>query len=256
MLDQITPLILTYNEAPNIARVLERLDWAGEVVVLDSGSSDRTVEICESFANVRVETRAFDQHADQWNHGLTRCHIDSEWVLALDADYVLERELVDGLRRLSPQPGVEGYRAHFRYAVFGRPLSGSLYPPVTVLFRRACGAYVQDGHTQRLEIAGRIIDLDGHILHDDRKSLERWLESQARYAQLEAGHISGRRFSELGFSDKIRKTVILAPLLAPVYTLVVAKGALDGWYGLFYAFQRGIAEAMLSLALIQRKLGR
>src|SRR5215211_8720986 len=93
MLDQITPLILTYNEAPNIARVLESLRWAGEVVVVDSFSTDQTTAIAASFPNVRVVQRVFDCHRNQWEFGLRETRIETEWVLALDADYIVTNDL-------------------------------------------------------------------------------------------------------------------------------------------------------------------
>src|SRR5512143_2622752 len=94
MPDRITPLILTWNEEANIARTLDKLRWAREVVVVDSGSTDGTRAICESFPNVRVVVRPFDSHAAQWNFGLKETGIVSDWVLALDADYVLTDDLV------------------------------------------------------------------------------------------------------------------------------------------------------------------
>src|SRR6185295_10441829 len=94
MLDLITPLILTYNEAPNIARALQGLTWAREIVVVDSFSDDETVQIATSFPNVRVVQRAFDCHRNQWEFGLKETDISTAWVLALDADYLLSDELV------------------------------------------------------------------------------------------------------------------------------------------------------------------
>src|ERR1043166_10204756 len=75
MLDQITPLILTYNEAPNIARALAGLSWAKEIVLVDSFSDDETVAIAKSFANVRVLQRVFDNHRNQWEFGLKETRI-------------------------------------------------------------------------------------------------------------------------------------------------------------------------------------
>ena len=66
MLGDITPVILTYNEAPNIGRALERLRWAKGVVVVDSGSTDETPSIAAGFPNVRTVVRPFDSHARQW----------------------------------------------------------------------------------------------------------------------------------------------------------------------------------------------
>ena len=140
MLNEITPLILTFNEEENIVRTLSRLAWARDIVVLDSGSTDRTAEIANSYPNVRLFVRPFDNHANQWNYGLQETAIRTCWVLALDADYQVCESVVDELRSLQPAADVCAYRARFVYCVGGMPLRGSLYPPVTVLFRknRAC----------------------------------------------------------------------------------------------------------------------
>jgi glycosyltransferase involved in cell wall biosynthesis len=251
MLDRITPLILTYNEAANIVRVLEKLVWAREVVVLDSGSNDATCEIAGRFQNVRIVTRPFDSHALQWNYGLRETGIESEWVMALDADYVLSDALLEEIRVLEPEREVQGYRTRFLYCLFGRPLSGSLYPSAVTLYRRECARYVQDGHTQRLVLAGPIGELQGAIYHDDRKPLSRWLVSQERYAQLECDWLLHRRWSELSWQDRIRKLIVVAPILVPLYCLTAGRGVFDGWRGLFYALQRGIAETVLSLKLLE-----
>ena len=156
MLDRITPVILTFNEAPNIERTLARLDWASRIVIVDSGSMDETVELARRNPRVDLRERPFDEHARQWNYAITETNVRSEWVLALDADYVLTEDFLGEISRLDSHPDVTGYEARFIYYVFGQPLRGSLYPPVTVLFRAGRGHYVQDGHTQRLVVAGQV----------------------------------------------------------------------------------------------------
>src|ERR1041385_9186314 len=113
MLDQITPLILTYNEAPNIARSLGALRWAREIVVVDSFSDDDTVAIASSFPNVRVVQRVFDNHRNQWEFGLKETGISTPWVLALHADYVVSGELVAEIENLKPADQTAAYRASF-----------------------------------------------------------------------------------------------------------------------------------------------
>jgi len=253
MLDQITPLILTLDEEDNIERVLARLGWAREIVVVDSGSSDATRSLLARFANVRCVEHKFESHAAQWNYGLTETGIQTDWVLALDADYVLTDAFVEEVRMLSPAADIAGYRAGFRYCVFGKVLRGTLYPPAIVLYRSAAGHYVQDGHTQRLQGNGGIEGLQSRILHDDRKPLARWLASQVRYARLEADLLCARSWREVGWPDRLRKLLVVMPPLAFFYCLTAGRGILDGWPGLFYALQRAIAEAVLSLVLIERK---
>jgi len=249
-LSSVTPLILTYNEEANIGRTLDRLTWAERVVVVDSYSDDATVEIAESYATVDLVQREFDDHTSQWNYGLDQ--VRTEWVLSLDADYQVPSALVEELRALSPPGTLAGYRAPFTYCVHGRPLRGTLYPPRTVLFRNDRARYVQDGHTQRLSVDGRVDDLDTPLSHDDRKPLSTWLDNQRRYARLEAEKLADA--DEVGLTDRLRRTNVLAPLLTPLYCLFVQGLILDGWAGWHYTLQRTYAEVLLALARVDAQL--
>lgn len=254
-MNDITGLILTRNEAPNIARTLEKLTWLREVVIVDSESTDETREIAARFANARVVTRPFTTHEEQWNFALEQTGVTSEWVLALDADFVLTDAIVREIQSLEPDAKTSGYWASFQYCIDGRPLRGAAYPPVTVLFRRGRGRYVQDGHTQRIALEGTRRQLTASILHDDRKSLSHWLSSQARYMALEADKLSDPS-AALGTVDRIRKLVVVAPPAMFVYCYLVRGGIFDGRAGLFYALQRAASETILSLFLVQRQLAR
>jgi glycosyltransferase involved in cell wall biosynthesis len=253
MLDQITPVILTYNEAPNIGRTLERLEWARDIVVVDSFSDDDTLSIVRQTPQARIFQRKFDWLANQWNFALADTGIRSEWVLALDADYVLTPELVEELSCLQPAQSTWGYLAKFVYCVNGRPLRGSAYPPVTVLYRHAGASYRQDGHAHRLVVHGAIERLQGRIHHDDRKSLTHWLQSQDKYMRLETRKLAESRWVELGWADRLRKLRVVAPFAMFFYCLFVKGAILDGSAGLFYAFQRMLSELLLSLYLFQRQ---
>src|SRR4026207_2304269 len=123
----LTALVLTYNEQENIRRNLEALVWVPKVIIVDSFSNDRTLEIALSFPNVQIVQRVFDTHANQWNAGLDR--IDTEWALTRDADYVLTAELQEEIKKLKFDPGYDGFIAGFDYCVFGRPLRATILPP-------------------------------------------------------------------------------------------------------------------------------
>ena len=249
MLHEITPLILTYNEAPNIARALSGLRWARDIVVVDSFSDDETVEIAKTFPTVRVFQRAFDSHCNQWEFGLKDTGIATPWVLALDADYVVSAEFIAELETLKPEPQTAGYRANFVYCIKGRELRSGIYPPVTVLYRRERASYMQDGHTQRVAVEGKIEILRSPLLHDDRKSLRRWFRSQARYTELEAQKLRALDPAALDLADRLRRWRVIVPPAMLLYCLIVRGGVLDGWAGFYYAFQRAMAEAMLSRRL-------
>ena len=253
-LERVEVLILTWNEEANLARTLDALVKFPHIVVLDSGSTDATLQIAGRYPNVRVCSRPFDSHAAQWNHGLTACGITSEWVLSLDADYVLPAPLVDEIANLAPPDALAGYWARFRYCIQGQPLSGSLYPPVMILFRREGVTYVQDGHTQRVAVQGETATLSGKVLHDDRKPLASWLAAQDRYARLECELMLTTPWTKLGWRDRLRRMVVITPWLVPLYCLTVGRGFMDGRRGILYAVQRGIAEAILSARLLQSGL--
>ena len=251
-LTEITPLILTFNEEPNLGRCLARLAWAREVMVVDSLSTDGTKEIATGFPNVRFLKRRFDNHTAQWNFGLDQ--VKTNWVLSLDADYLLSDGFDQELAALRPAADLAAYAASFRYCINGRPLRGTLYPARLALFRRAKCRYVQDGHTQLLRADGPTAALRTRILHDDRKPLSHWLWSQDRYAKLEAEKLAATPRAELGLNDRIRATIVLGPPVVFLYTLLVRGVILDGWPGWYYAFQRALAETLLSLRLIEARL--
>jgi len=254
MLNQITPLILTFNEAPNLARTLDRLSWAKDIVIVDSMSTDATRVIASRYPAVRVFERAFTTHAEQWNFGLQQTGIATEWVLALDADFVMTTEAIDEISELSPPPAVAGYRVPFTYCINGTPLRSGVYPPVTVLYRRDAAIYEQDGHTQRVRVDRTVMPLSWPILHDDRKPLSHWIASQVRYMRLEADKLESAPDSALASVDRLRKLIVVAPPLMFLRCLFIGGGILDGWAGLYYALQRATAELILSLSLVERKI--
>ncbi len=248
-LDQITPLILTFNEESNIEACLKALSWASNIVVIDSGSSDRTTEIVSGFDNATLHVRPFDNHTAQWNYGLDM--VGTTWVLTLDADYVCHSDLADELEQLPEEACA--YQARFRYCVFGYPLRGTLYPPRVVLFPAQQFRYQQDGHTQLLDTGAQQPKfIRSILLHNDLKPLRTWLESQARYAKLEADKL--HTAERLGWKDRIRKAVVFAPALTLLYCLFWKGLIWDGWKGINYSLQRVYAELLLSLNLLDQRL--
>src|SRR5208282_6416368 len=178
MLEQITPVILTLNEAPNIAHTLSRLTWAKHIVVVDCGSTDDTLAILARWPNVRVFTRPFDSHAGQWRYATTETGIDTSWILRLDADYQLSEDLIEELKQLDPDAAVDGYSIAFDYAIFSHKLRSSLYPANTVLLRRGRFTVTDKGHTESWTVEGPVKKLNARIIHDDWKDTRHFIDAQ------------------------------------------------------------------------------
>src|ERR1700680_2940693 len=169
----VTPLILTFNERENIGRTLAALSWAKQIVNIDSFITDETIAIAKaSCANITITQRRFDTHATKWNFGLAQ--IRTPWVLTLEADYELSRELCSEIAELKPSDEVSAYEARFQIRILGRNLRASVYPTRPILFRTEHCTYYDDGHTQKLAIAGLMRHLSGVVYHDDRKPLSGW----------------------------------------------------------------------------------
>jgi glycosyltransferase involved in cell wall biosynthesis len=248
-IDTITPLIITYNEAPNIDRTLQKLTWAKEIIIIDSYSTDETLNIIAAYPQAKVIQHPFESFASQCNFGLSK--IESEWVLSLDADYVLSQELIDAIENLPEICDVNAYITPFKYCVFGKPLRGTLYPDHKILYRRNKGVYENDGHAHWVVVEGETKPLTHYVYHDDRKPLSRWLWAQDRYMVMEAKKLLGTPEAELSWGDRLRKRKIFAPLVVFIYCLILKRGILDGWQGWYYAFQRTLAELLLAIHIIE-----
>jgi glycosyltransferase involved in cell wall biosynthesis len=252
MIEDITPVVITYNEAANIARTLERLVWARRIVVVDSGSTDETLEMVRYYPQTELFHRRFDDFASQCNFGIAQ--VTTAWVLSLDADYELSDALVAELQALRPGLATGGYQARFVYRIYGQALHGTLYPPRTVLYRKAKARYRNEGHGHRVMVVGEIVPLSGVIFHDDRKPLTRWFASQQQYARAEAKHLLASNPNSLSRTDRIRRAAWAAPLGVFMYTLIFKGCLLDGWPGWYYSLQRLLAECLIALEIIDRRL--
>ena len=183
---------------------------------------------------------------------MNRTDIHTDWVLRLDADYVISPELRAEMAKLDPNASVSAYRIAFDYIVRGRRLRGTIYPSNTVLFRKGRATPFDRGHGDAWIIDGQVGKLKGRILHDDRKPLARWFASQRRYAVENVNYLLSSRAS-LNMADRARLSGWAAPLGVFFYVLFVKGCIFDGWQGWYYALQRATAEALLVLELADRR---
>ena len=245
---QVTPVILTFNEEDNIGRTLRSLSWASRVVIVDSGSSDRTEELARSFSNVDWHVRAFDTHASQWEFAIQKTGIVSKYVLALDADMRTSSEFVREMEQRFLPSEVNAGILGFQHWLLGRPMTRTLVPRQLRIFRRAMVSIEQMGHTQAFTAPPPVYSFASVVVHDDRKPLERWVHSQVGYSRLEFEKLAG--LTNYSLKDRLRRMALM-PFAAAAVAYILAGGPLRGRSSLCYALERLTYESLLAMRVLR-----
>ena len=185
----ISVLILTLDEEVNLAGCLESVAWCDDVVVLDSFSTDRTVEIARE-RSVRVYQRAFDNYANQRNFGLREVDYRHPWVLMLDADERVPEELQREMHAVTSRvpDTVALFRMRRRDHLFGRWIRRSSgYPTWFGRLARVGRAWVERPINEEFHADGEVASLAGHLDHFPfNKGFSAWIEKHDRYSTMEA----------------------------------------------------------------------
>jgi glycosyltransferase involved in cell wall biosynthesis len=231
--------VITYNEEENLPRTLESVRFADEVVIVDSGSTDRTVEIAKSFG-AKVFIEPWKGFALQKNSAIDKCV--GTWVLSLDADEELTQELQTEIRNTldadaEMTPPVDGYRLRLRHVFLGRWIRyGGYYPDLKLrLFRRVTAVgpaqFTERPVHESVQVAGRVETMEKDFLHHGYPNLEIYLEHMNRYSTL-----GGRLAAEKGKTSRSWPgfcwNVALVPALTFVWNYFFRLGFLDGREGL------------------------
>jgi hypothetical protein len=135
----------------------------------------------------------------------------------------------------------------FEYRIFGRPLLGSLLAPQLRLFRRADVRVIQEGHGHKFAVEGSVYRFASPLVHDDRKSVERWASSQIGYSRNEQDRMAHAVHASI--KDRLRRTGLM-PLAAGALAYARAGGPLRGRAALCYAYERVVFECLLAMRLI------
>ena len=231
---RITATIVTLNEERNIARAIESLRCADEILVVDSGSTDRTLEIAERLG-ARVIREPWRGYAGQKNFAAESAAFD--WVLSLDADECLTEELEAEILQLKRDgPAFDAYRFPRMAQYLGRWIEHSgWYPDRKIrLYRRDQARWEGEYVHESVRSAGRAGDLRGKLLHFTCSSLSEHLKTLDRYTTLAAREQRARG-----------RTVPAAKLLLdPAWTFfrayVLQRGFLDGPQGIAIAWMAAL----------------
>jgi glycosyltransferase involved in cell wall biosynthesis len=247
---QITATIVTFNEERNIARAIESLRCADEVVVVDSGSNDKTREIAARLG-ARVIEEPWRGYAAQKNFAAGCASFD--WILSIDADEALSEELEGEIATLKQEvPAFAAYSMPRLAQYLGRwILHGGWYPDSKVrLYDRAraqwTGEYVHESIQVR---AGGVGRLEGKLLHFTCDSLSAHLRTLDRYTTLAA-----RELVDRGAKIGLRR-LLIDPVWTFVRTWILRRGFLDGAQGIAIAWMAAL-YTFLKYAKATASLGR
>jgi glycosyltransferase involved in cell wall biosynthesis len=225
----LSVLLPTFNSAETVRLVLQSVSWADEILVVDSFSTDDTLEICREYG-ARILQHEYVNSARQKNWALPQCA--HEWVLQIDTDETLEpgleTEIAACMAEVSDQ--VDAFRMPRKNHVLGKWLRhGGLYPdPQVRLFRRERGRWTEREVHAHVEVPGEVAELKGALLHQGMPSISRQLANLNRYTRYEADELAkqGRPFSAY--------RLLLHPWIVFAYRYFWQQGFRDGWRGLIF----------------------
>ncbi|MCI0547192.1 MAG: glycosyltransferase family 2 protein [Candidatus Rokubacteria bacterium] len=221
--------VVTWNEEERLRACLESVPGAAEIIVVDSGSTDKTVEIARTFTD-RVWVRPWPGYAAQKNWALEQA--SGDWILSLDADEEVTAELRARIEEILRANGpADGYSIPRRNIYWGAWVRhGGLYPDAQLrLFRRGAGRFAEHLVHESVIVSGRVARLDAPLLHHSYRSIEDFVARSNRYSSLAARDgLRHRRRVRLPH-------LILEPLGRFLSMYIVQRGFLDGWRGLMLA---------------------
>ena len=231
---KISATIITLNEERNIARAIESLRCCDQIVVLDSGSVDRTVELAAKLG-ARVVEDSWRGYANQKNRAAE--HADHDWILSLDADEALSEALEGEIWNLKKRgPACDAYTMPRMAKYMGRwILHSGWYPDRKVrLYNRNKAKWVGDFVHESVKVEGRVGHFESNLLHFTCDSFSEHLRTMDRYTTLAAEELVARK-TKIGFGR-----LIVDPVWTFLRSYVAQRGFLDGMEGLTIAHMAAI----------------
>lgn len=226
---RLSAIIITKNEEANIERCLRSVSWADEIILVDTESTDHTVDIARNLG-AKIFSPPWRGFGPAKQHALEQA--TGDWVLSIDADeeisFTLKNEI---LQLMETAPPCDGYYLPRKTQFLGRwILHSGWYPDYVLrLFQRSAGHFTSALVHEKVEIEGRIGRLHNSLLHYSYPTLEDFTRRQDQYSTLGAQEmfLAGAKFHP--------SSLITRPIMSFIRKLVFQKGWRDGWEGFLIA---------------------
>lgn len=225
MREKITVLVPCFNEEANIRACLESVTWADEIFVVDSGSTDRTLEIAREFTD-RIVVHEYINSATQKNWAIPQAA--HPWVLVVDSDERVTGQLRESiLKALADPQGNDGFRIQRRTIFFGRAINhcGWEREYLTRLFRRDKGRYEDRAVHADVIVDGKVGALQGILHHDTYRSMDAYLEKYGRYTTWSSMDLE-KKGAHASWTN-----LALRPLARFVKMFILRRGFMEGRHG-------------------------
>jgi glycosyltransferase involved in cell wall biosynthesis len=244
IMKKLKAFILSKNEEANIRRCIESLKPLDiDIIVLDSGSTDKTCDIANSYPFVVVENYTYINHLIAYNQICLKRTKNSEYCIILDSDMIVSEGLRKEIVETINLSGHAIIAAPIKMHWCGHEIRyGSLYPAKPFLFKGGGSYFEASGHGEKVIPRYRIYMTINPIIHDDRKSFCAYLESQIRYAR---NFMERAKENNITFKDRIRLKTPIMILATPCWSFFIRLGIISGKAGLLYALDRLLAEAII-----------
>lgn len=247
-MSNVTVIILTKNEEKNIkASIASAKQIAERIIVVDSGSDDKTIEIAKNLG-VEVYYHAWEGHARQFNWALDSCNIKTDWVFRLDADERISKELAAEINqklKSNSEKNIDGYEMRWRIYFMGKWIKhgGTHKPYFLRLFRFGKGRVEDKLMDEHIIVDGSVGKLNEDLIHFDYKGLDAWLNKHIWYSELELKMYQTQMVTEGGneIQKKKRGFYYRFPLFFRAklyfwYRYYIQLGFLDGIPGKVFCF--------------------
>lgn len=270
--EKVSFLIITLNEEKNIRTCLESIKWSDDIAIVDSGSTDKTLDICKEYESVSMYYRKFDNYADQRNWLIDTHNFKNDWIFIIDADEALDEGLTSELQNFQcPSDNINAYSLRRKNFFMGKYMKycGQADFYIPKLFRKGKGKFQNCSlkGIEKLDFEGDLGRLNNYLYHNNDKGLSDFIAKHNKYSDMES-HVYYEAGKDINLlksflsKDPMKKEKFLKDLMIALpfkgfvmffYLYIFKRGFLDGREGFIFCMLKAFYFFMLEIKVIEIK---